>query len=251
MMATWRQADRPNSHWDGSFVDKMTRNAGAALGTTFNPADYRTENAFATTDFTAELPPVPYPFDVDMTKANRGEVLFHSYCASCHGPGSTTILKPAVTGTDPNRAESLRSYGRAKLIKAARDGLCRVPTACKNPDGTELTDDQIISLTGGYVALPLAGVWATAPYLHNGSVPTLRALLTGDRPAKFYRGNIAYDQKNVGFKYDVQTANTTEYDTSLSGFSNAGHTGTAFLGDVDWKTETGKLDDLLEYMKTL
>lgn len=250
MMATWRQADRPNSHWDGSFPDKLARNAAAAIGT-INPPDYRIENGLATTEFTDQLPAPPYPFEVDMTKAGRGRVLFGKYCASCHAPGNAQIFPPASTGTDPNRAHQLKPYGVATIVKAVRDGLCRVPSNCKNPDGTDLTDDQILKPTGGYVALPLTGVWATAPYLHNGAVPTLRALMTGERPTKFYRGNLAYDKVNVGFKYDVRTATTTEFDTSLAGFSNQGHTGPTFLGDVDWKVETGKLDDLLEFMKTL
>lgn len=250
MMATWRQADRPNSHWDGSFPDKMTRNAAAAIGTV-NPADYRIENGYATTAFTEHLPAPPYPFDVDLRLAKRGKPLFQKYCSSCHAPGSSRIMSPAATGTDPNRANQLQPYGVAKLIESVRDGLCRIPATCKNPDGSDLTDDQILKPTGGYVALPLTGVWATAPYLHNGSVPTLRALMTGKRPTKFYRGNIAYDKENVGFKYDVSTTETTEYDTSLAGFSNEGHTGPEFLGDVDWRVETEKLDALLEYMKTL
>jgi len=252
MMAAWRQADRPNSHWDGALVNKLFRNAAAALGTVANPAtEYRTENAYATTAFTDQLPSPPYPFDVDMAKAGRGKVSFQKYCSSCHAAGGEQLFTPAEVGTDPNRAEVLKPYGIARVIATTRAGLCRTATDCKNPDGTDLRDDQIISPTGAYVALPLTGVWATAPYLHNGSVPTLRALMTGDRPAKFYRGNIAYDKRDVGFVSDVSTAQTTEYDTSLSGFANTGHTGTKFLGDVDWKAETQKLDDLLEYMKTL
>ena len=100
------------------------------------------------------------------------------------------------------------------------------------------------------MALPLDGIWARAPYLHNGSVPSMYALLTGDRPAKFQRGNIAYDQERMGF---VETAGpfTAEYDTTRSGNSNVGHNTPEFNGYVDWKHEPGKLKDLISYLKTL
>ncbi len=103
-----------------------------------------------------------------------------------------------------------------------------------------------------YAAIPLNGIWATGPYLHNGSVPTLHHLLTGDRPAKFYRANTTYDDKMIGFTWDKATRpEAVQVDTSKQGLSNAGHTGPQFNGGIDWKAEPGKLDDLLEYLKTL
>ena len=78
--------------------------------------------------------------------------------------------------------------------------------------------------------MPLDGLWLRAPYLHNGSVPTLRDLLepVDKRPKVFYRGNDLYDQKNVGF---VSTEATEQgrkffkYDTGADGNSNVGHDG--------------------------
>jgi hypothetical protein len=100
------------------------------------------------------------------------------------------------------------------------------------------------------MALPLDGIWARAPYLHNGSVPSMYALLTGDRPVKFHRGNVAYDQERMGF-VETPSAFSAEYDTTRSGNSNAGHWGPLFNGSVDWKNEPRKLRDLLSYLKTL
>ena len=103
------------------------------------------------------------------------------------------------------------------------------------------------------MALPLHGIWARAPYLHNGSVPTLAALLTGDRPAQFYRGNITYDQTNVGFTYDKATApHAAIYDTTTVGqlehrTRHARRSSAASTG----RSNPAKLADLLEYMKTL
>jgi hypothetical protein len=129
---------------------------------------------------------------------------------------------------------------------------CTDPVTCNNPDGTPLADERIVNPTGGYMALPLDGIWARAPYLHNGSVPSLAALLTKDRPAQFYRGNVTYDTTNVGFTSDKATSQyAAVYDTTRSGNSNVGHDTAQFLGDVDWKNQPGKLHDLLEYLKTL
>ncbi len=55
--------------------------------------------------------------------------------------------------------------------------------------------------TNGYVAVPMDAIWSRAPYLHNGSVPTLRDMLRApeDRPKVFYRGYNVFDPKDVGF----------------------------------------------------
>ena len=72
-----------------------------------------------------------------------------------------------------------------------------------------------------YKVRPLNGVWATPPYLHNGSVPTVEALLgpPEERPKKFYLGNREYDPVNLGYKYD-KIDNGFEFDTSIRGNSN-------------------------------
>jgi hypothetical protein len=100
----------------------------------------------------------------------------------------------------------------------------------------------------GYLSPPLDGIWMRAPYLHNGSVPTLRALLASeaDRPQTFYRGYDVYDPKDVGFKSTGASAERTgwKHDTAERGNGNKGHTyGTSLSGDDK--------NALLEYLKTL
>ena len=75
-----------------------------------------------------------------------------------------------------------------------------------------------------YKVRPLNGVWATPPYLHNGSVPNIYALLSpvSERPAKFYLGNREYDPVNVGYRTDKLDGGF-EFDTSLRGNRNTGH----------------------------
>jgi hypothetical protein len=128
---------------------------------------------------------------------------------------------------------------------------CTIPE-CFEPNGDPLPDSEILEPTGGYIQIPLVGAWQTAPYLHNGSVPTLYHLLTGDRPDTFYRGNFAYDQELVGYTWDEATSRRALlYDTSLDGYANTGHSGPAFNGGIDWEAKPSQLRDLLEYLKTL
>jgi hypothetical protein len=97
-----------------------------------------------------------------------------------------------------------------------------------------------------YKARPLTGIWATGPYLHNGSVPTLHDLLSPpqDRPRRFFTGSIEYDPVKVGFVTAKSSANSFEFDTWLDGNSNLGHEyGTTLPAD--------DRDALIEYLKSL
>jgi hypothetical protein len=102
--------------------------------------------------------------------------------------------------------------------------------------------------TDGYVSVPLEGLWLRAPYLHNGSVPSLADLLepVDARPKSFWRGYDLYDPVAVGFVTSGPEAERagTYYDTSRAGNSNAGHVyGTTLPPD--------EKRALLEYLKTL
>jgi len=163
-----------------------------------------------------------------------------------------TIFLTSTLKTDANRANIWTPYSVVALRTVLR-AACTDPVTCNHADGTPLADSEIVNPTGGYMALPLDGIWARAPYLHNGSVPTLAALMQPKkRPAQFYRGNITYDQTNVGFTADVATApHAAIYDTTRSGNANTGHSSEQFLGDVEWDQHPKQLADLLEFMKTL
>jgi hypothetical protein len=105
--------------------------------------------------------------------------------------------------------------------------------------------------TFGYANSPLDGLWLRAPYLHNGSVPTLRELLepSAQRPKSFYRGYDVYDQKKVGFVSDVaqeQDRPYFPYNTDEPGNSNKGHEGKAYGTELS----PAEKDALVEYLKT-
>ena len=106
-----------------------------------------------------------------------------------------------------------------------------------------------------YKVRPLNGVWATPPYLHNGSVPNIYALLSPvvERPKKFYLGNREYDPVNVGYVID-EFPSGFEFDTTIRGNSNSGH---EFSDDRTKQGVIGRSlspDErraLIEYLKTL
>jgi hypothetical protein len=101
----------------------------------------------------------------------------------------------------------------------------------------------------GYIAPPLDGVWITAPYLHNGSVPTLDAVLNSrERPPYWTRdfSKTEYDYEKLGWKYMVpdKPGSKSCYNTKLPGYANTGH----YFGDVLTDEERKAV---LEYLKTL
>jgi mono/diheme cytochrome c family protein len=255
IVSVWRQSARPVAQWDGSILNPTYRNLAASLGVIGDPALVDFANAHRAAEFTANLPPPPYPFDVDIRKALAGKPLYDRYCGSCHKDGGNpTIFAASRVGTDPGRTTSITNEGRRRLILALR-------ASCKDPAVCDIPDEQIIrdfDATGrGYVAAPLDGIWARAPYLHNGAVPTLyHLLMPNERPAAFLRGNIRYDDKKVGFVWDIRdTAAANEinvhvFDTTEAGGSNAGHSNAEFNG-LDWSRFPRERDQLLEYMKTL
>ena len=116
-------------------------------------------------------------------------------------------------------------------------------------------------LHDGYNALPLVGLWAQAPYLHNGSVPTLYHLLVpNERPTKFIKSRLDYDKKLVGFSWDIQQPSTNNegylLDTTLTAaLSNKGHDknieqdGKTFK--LNWSDDKEGALALVEYLKTL
>ena len=111
------------------------------------------------------------------------------------------------------------------------------------------TPRRVVEHTNGYKADTLRGIWAQAPYLHNGSVPTLAHLVCpATRPARFVRGNLHYDQALGGFEWAALPAHRYApgesilakwFDTTEPGRANAGHT----FGS-EWCPDTSGLDPI-------
>jgi mono/diheme cytochrome c family protein len=153
---------------------------------------------------------------------------------------------------DQGQKNLLRGIESKRSLK--RDSNTDIERVLRNPVGLQKQAEVFVEkrnagLQLAYKARPLDGIWATAPYLHNGSVPNLYQLLlpSSQRDAKFTVGSREFDSKDVGFKSGPSDG-PFEFDTSLPGNSNKGHEGQKYgtdqMNDVQRR-------QLLEYLKTL
>ncbi len=193
------------------------------------------------------IEPPRYPFAIDRALAGRGAALFSRHCAECHGSGGRE-------GEYPNRIVPIETVGtdRVRLDAIPPDGRKNYGESWFGRFGEEETRND----PGGYLAPPLDGVWASAPYFHNGSVPTLWHLLhPAQRPAVWRRTSVeGYDQTKAGLVSEELGAvpaavqdprERREYfDTRQFGKGAGGHL------FPDRLTEEEK-QAVLEYLKTL
>jgi hypothetical protein len=196
-------------------------------------------------EYLGSYPAPKYPFPIDPQKAAAGKSVFDKACARCHASERTGTRIPVdEVGTDHGRLETWSKEAAIEANKVVGDmGIERKGLVEENPSG--------------YIAAFLDGIWLRAPYLHNGSVPTLLDLLepVQKRPKVFYRGYDVYDQVKVGFitscsdvKRDDKRCDAerigTRYDVSERGSGNQGH---VYGTDLPRKEK----DALIEHLKTL
>jgi hypothetical protein len=243
----WNQAPREGMHlhWDGDNDSVDERNLSAALGAGVTPVTVDHAALKRVRDWIWKLPPPKYPYPIDQALANRGAALYAQHCQSCHAdnrfrdgvvaPGTRVgqVMPIADIGTDRHRLDSYTDEFAANQYALYPDSAYRFSHFRK---------------TGGYANHPLDGIWLRGPFLHNGSVPTLRDLLDAPeaRPKVFYRGYDVYDRVRVGFVSDVPRADGhdfSRYDTSLPGNGNGGHVYGTMLSDADKAA-------LVEHLKT-
>jgi len=233
----WNQRPRESLylHWDGNNNNLHERNYAAAMAVGATPQSVLPASFQTVTDFLLDLQPLAFPFPIDQQKAARGKLTYERECASCHAFGSPQtgqVTDIGAIGTDRHRLDSF-TPGLVERFHALDSPPFKFDSYRK---------------TNGYSDTPLDGVWARAPYLHNGSVPTVWDLLqpANRRPAAFYTGYDVYDPKNVGFITSGSDAERVgfKYEVCLPGNSNIGHDYGTALKDADkW--------DLIEYLKTL
>ncbi|PHS09171.1 MAG: hypothetical protein COA88_05060 [Kordia sp.] len=219
---------------------------------------------------------------IDTEKANAGKIVYANNCVSCHATiertnpdrrviANMTPLKSI--GTDPLMALNATHKASTGILEGEKitlvDDAVFGKTAYKAQILTNAVEgalfDHLLGTVEGlvishldiatsdfnaiatpsYKARPLNGIWATAPYLHNGSVPNIWELLKpeAERVNVFYVGSRELDPKNIGFE-TKESKDNFKYDTSIAGNYNTGHLyGTALTEKEKW--------DLVEYMKTL
>jgi mono/diheme cytochrome c family protein len=197
--------------------------------------------------YIASIEPPEWPYPVDEQLAAEGQQVFVQHCSACHGTYGDDWTYPNLVigldevGTDP--AYALQAVGAERFIRWFNESFYgRGAHARPAP---------------GYVAPPLDAVWATAPYLHNDSVPSLAALLDSSKRPTYWRHRSEpreYDQDALGWRFetlehgkegaaDANEARTI-YDTTRDGYGNGGHTFGDALDDRERRA-------LLEYLKTL
>ena len=234
-------------HWDGNNTSLAERNLSAAIGAGVTPATVDHASVDRVARWLGDLRPPPSPHVVDAAAAQRGRALYMTNCASCHGhhTNGQYVFEGAALGkvdpnsrlgADPGRLDSytaeFRTHQLSELFAGTRYRF------------------KYFTKTDGYANLPLDGLWLRGPYMHNGSVPTLRALLSppAERPAAYVRGSDVIDGVNGGFisppcEPGRPLPSGFCYDTRQPGNGNGGHTYGTSLAPAEKA-------DLLAYLLT-
>jgi hypothetical protein len=273
-------------HYDGDTTSLIDRNVAQAMGLgavvipESGASTLLPRNLHELEILNGQLTPAKWteligPFRPDEIQlARSGESLYRQNCARCHeGPppdGAPLLVEehrpfrfPVFdVGTDPQRWKNFAVPMKdgQEFAKVLQSTLGQIKARAY--DENHVSSDEQAAMepkggvrwvtTQGYVVRPLAGVWATAPYLHNASVPTLDDLLKSSeqRPKEFLVGYRGYDTDRVGYISDpvkipdAARKGLFKYDTSLQGNSNAGHEYGARFDESQRKA-------ILAYLKTL
>ncbi len=186
-------------------------------------------------------PPV-YPENLDAPLVAEGEKIFNDNCAQCHGTYGENetypnlLVKRNVIQTDPFVLDIYNNYSQFEDWYNS-SWFAQPPY------------EAFIQPEVGYVAPPLDGVWATAPFLHNGSVPDLESLLDSSKRPQYWKRSFDSNDYNLekgGWNYtDEETPSGSEtYNTDLLGYGNQGH----YYGDQLTEEERTAV---LEYLKSI
>jgi len=195
----------------------------------------------------SSIEPPEYPFAIDQQVASEGETLFVANCSRCHGTYGDK-------GTYPNLIVPLEEVGTdPELALRATQQSGRFIDWYNASFFGQLGD---VAPAAGYSAPPLDGVWATAPFLHNGSVPTIDAVLNSEVRPTYWKPALShdqYDEERLGWQYEESALGKSEhsieenkyiYDTTLTGYSSQGHLFGDHLSQADRRA-------VIEYLKTL
>ena len=183
-----------------------------------------------------------FPRAVNTPMAAEGKEIFSANCAACHGSYGigakypNLLIPESIIQTDSSLFTA--NYSNPQMVNWFNNSWFS-------------TGDHPAKLVPyrGYIAPPLDGIWVTAPYLHNGSVPNLEGVLNSKARPKYWKRNFntaKYNYEIPGYQFEVKDApgGPDIYNTTLKGFSNEGH----YFGDDLTAKERRSV---IEYLKTL
>lgn len=248
MMPVWNLAAHQgySFHWDGlnDRLQEVLLSSAIGDGTPVSwiDRDWKKSDSESSLkrirDYMLAVKAPPFPFPVDPALAARGQLIFDGQCAVCHAIGGARTgqvepLTNPMLDTDRHRID-MWTQGAATEYNDYANG--------HDWKFSHFTKQQ------GYLNVPLDGLWLRAPYLHNGSVPTIADLLNApaDRPRVFYRGYNVLDPEHLGFisSGDDAERSAFRFDTRIAGNSNQGHLWGTTLSPDEKRC-------LLEYLKTM
>lgn len=209
-------------HWDGNNSSLQERNLSAAIGAGVTPETVDHYSIGRVAEWLRDLAPPASPHAPDEESVEAGRELYMTGCAACHGyqgdegyvfEGARlgTVEPIGNIATDPGR---LDSYTEAFSALQKERLFAGTPYAFVH-----------FTKTDGYANAPLDGLWLRGPYLHNGSVPTLAALLEvpENRPVTFLRESDVIDPQGGFVSPDCEPATPNCFDTRQPGNGNGGH----------------------------
>jgi RoxA-like, cytochrome c-like len=239
-------------HWDGLNTDLTEVMLSSAIGDGTLPKVLPIERLKGLQGWLMTLPAPRFEdrFPIDHGLAAAGSPVFKAHCARCHADDGEKTGQ-VLTLNDPEWAAAAKDTGGLPPYTDRHRADMWTPQAAAAYNAYAADYPWRFSKfrsTGGYVNVPLDGLWLRAPYLHNGSVPYLGELLEPPqrRTPVFYRGFDVYDAVRMGFIAEGPDAERVgfRYDTRVAGNSNQGH-----LWGTDLAPEQKRA--LLEYLKTL
>jgi hypothetical protein len=188
------------------------------------------------------IQPPAFPKPLSKKLVKKGGILFVEHCSRCHGSYGADgkypnlLIPESVIETDSLLYKS--NYQSYQFVEWFNDSWF-----------AQGDHPARLEPFNGYIAPPLDGIWVTAPYLHNGSVPDLESLLNSKERPDYWSRNFdspEYDYDKLGWKYSVKDSakGTTTYNTHLPGYGNYGHT----YGD---NLTSRERKAIIEYLKTL
>jgi Cytochrome c len=188
------------------------------------------------------IQPPAYTQPLDKPLIQKGKAVFNNNCSKCHGTYGDD-------GKYPNLLVPGNLIRTDSMLYKANQQEKQFINWFNNSWFAQGANPAQLVPGDGYVAPPLDGVWITAPYLHNGSVPTLEGVLNSKQRPKYWTrdfDNPQYDYSEVGWKYETkeQPGGKTVYNTTIPGYGNYGH----YFGD-GLSNEERKA--VIEYLKTL